>query len=602
MNKKPDTHATSDMKYSKMSVDNTAVVKRLRKMEKKTWRHAHLFVFEKFSKLREVRLYIGLWMVIVVSVLAASYLQLSLTASHISTTTQAQGGAYAEGVVGVVETVNPLYATTAPELSASKLLFSTLYTYDAKNGMRADLAESTTVDESGTIYTVKIRPNVQWHDGEPLTARDVAFTVELMKNKDVRSPYRTNWTSIDVEVLDDQTLSFSLPAKYASFQHALTFSVVPKHLLESIEPSLIRESTFSYAPVGSGPFAFKNIQLSEKEGEGKIVNMTAYDDYYGGRPYLNRFELRAYDTMNALEAAFIAGKLNGAADVMFEDATFESESKKAIKSTINNGVYALFNTDNQVLKDDKVRKALQKGIDIERLRSAVGKDTTPLDLPYIAGQVPKSPQREAIDRTGALVLLDEAGWKLTKDEKIRKNKDNNKLELAVSVVKGGAIERAANNLATQLGEMGVAVSVNVIDTSAPGVNFISDTLQGRNFDILVYELVIGGDPDVFAYWHSSQNTLAGYNFTGYSSSLADAALMSARDRLEYDLRSAKYAAFAKQWLKDAPAIGLYQAKMVYAVAGDASIFAEGGSYVSPSDRYDNVVNWSVVERSVYKTP
>src|SRR5690606_16960206 len=141
-----------------------------------------------------------------------------------------KGGTYAEAVTGQIDTLNPLYASTEAEVSVSRLLFSSLYTFDTAGKLSESLAQSMDVDESGKIYTVKIRSDVIWHDGRELTAKDVAFTINLIKKPATMSPLRINWQDVEVRVIDDTTVEFRLPALYAAFPHALTFAVLPSHI------------------------------------------------------------------------------------------------------------------------------------------------------------------------------------------------------------------------------------------------------------------------------------------------------------------------------------------------------------------------------------
>ena len=150
--------------------------------------------------------------------------------------------------------------------------------------------------------------------------------------------------------------------------------------------------------------------------------------------------------------------------------------------------------------------------------------------------------------------------------------------------------------------MGKVVSTNVVDPQDPSVNFVQNVLQARNYDVLLYELVIGADPDVYAYWHSSQIGASGYNFANYANVAADAALASARSRLEPELRNAKYKSFASDWIEDAPAVGLYQSVVNYVSNVHVHSIDPSARLVSSSDRFANVLYWSVNERQVYKTP
>src|SRR5690606_39578415 len=151
-------------------------------------------------------------------------------------------------------TLNPLYASSSAERSAARLMFSSLYNYDAMGGLRGDLAQSMTIENDATTYFVNLKKGLKWHDGRPLTERDVMFTVNLIKDTGTRSYLSPVWQGIDVEAVDDTTVKFDLPATIAAFPHALTFPVVPRHILADAPAANLRENSFGNAPVGSGPF------------------------------------------------------------------------------------------------------------------------------------------------------------------------------------------------------------------------------------------------------------------------------------------------------------------------------------------------------------
>jgi peptide/nickel transport system substrate-binding protein len=142
----------------------------------------------------------------------------------------------------------------------------------------------------------------------------------------------------------------------------------------------------------------------------------------------------------------------------------------------------------------------------------------------------------------------------------------------------------------------------VIDTNDASTNFVQGILQARNYDVLLYELSIGADPDVYAYWHSSQIGMSGYNFSNYANKTADDALASARSRIEPELRNVKYKSFARQWLDDVPAIGLYQPVAEYVSNKNVRANNPAATLIFSYDRYANILDWSVNQKSVYKTP
>jgi peptide/nickel transport system substrate-binding protein len=231
----------------------------------------------------------------------------------------------------------------------------------------------------------------------------------------------------------------------------------------------------------------------------------------------------------------------------------------------------------------------------------VASKTLELDLPFTNGQlkgdVPKAP---AFNRVEAEKLLDAQGWILGKGN-IRK-KDGRELRLSVVAIKNTEFERVLEKLAGSWRSIGITVDTKLIDSSDATQSEVQSVLQTRNYDVLLYQLDIGADPDVYAYWHSTQSTSQGLNFANYANSISDDALSSARTRVEPELRNAKYITFAKQWILDVPAIGLYQPTAQYVSSNMVTSFDASNTFVSSIDRYSDVLDWSVGTRNVYKTP
>jgi peptide/nickel transport system substrate-binding protein len=307
-------------RFHKLSFDRKQLSKQALRAEALTKRHAHKFVLQRLRALRDARQYIATWILIVTVLIAAVAVQMTWHQSKYITQAAINGGTYAEATEGPIDTLNPLYATTSAELSANRLLFSQLFDYDNTGHLRSDAAKSITLDEMQKIYTVTLRNDILWHDGTKMTADDVVFTVQSMKNPEVRSVMRNNWKDVTVKKADELTVQFVLPAPYATFPHALTFSILPQHLLSSIQPGALRESAYSVAPVGSGPFKMRLLQtVPNTKDSQKIVHMTAWDKYYRGAPKLSRFELHAYDQQESLAHALSSGDVNAAAGLLFSD-------------------------------------------------------------------------------------------------------------------------------------------------------------------------------------------------------------------------------------------------------------------------------------------
>ena len=169
-------------------------------------------------------------------------------------------------------------------------------------------------------------------------------------------------------------------------------------------------------------------------------------------------------------------------------------------------------------------------------------------------------------------------------------------------MKGSEFESVLEILSNQWRAVGVDVETKVVDLSDITQNVVQNILQPRNYDVLIYQLDIGADPDVYAYWDSTQMTSNGLNYSNYSNIISDDALTSARSRVEPDIRNAKYITFVKQWINDVPAIGLYQSTIQYVYSVNVHAFNKSNVLVSPVDRYSDILRWSVGDKTVYKTP
>lgn len=588
--------------FDKLHFDRKKFSSNVKRASGATNRHAHRYILSRFESVRNARRQIVTWLAILGALIVLVVVQFYLFSGNFFTTSSDGGETYVEGSLGPIDTLNPLYASTPAENTASQLLFSSLYTIDSTGNLGTDVAKNMKISSDTKKYTVTLRDDVYWHDGKKMDVDDVIFTIKLIKDPQARSFLRVNWRDVLVKKVDDRKVEFSLPNIYAAFPHALTFPILPEHLLKNANPGQLRENAFSRSPVGSGPFIFKLLQSSDAIHKQKSIHMTANNKYYLGKPKLDRFEIYAYDKPADIKRGLRIMETSGAQLNSISDALeFESPNYKTVIKPVNSGVYLMLNNKNPVLADKKVRRALQLATNTGEIRKDIDSHIQPLDLPFIDGQLTGDniPQAPKTDIKEASKLLDKAGWKMSGT--VRK-KDDQPLTLALTSIKNTQSDKVVDIVRQQWEKIGVDVKLNIIDTTKPDANFFQNVLQPRAYDVLLYELQIGADPDVYAYWHSSQVGSSGYNFANYTSSTADAALISARSRVEPELRNAKYKAFATKWVEEAPAIGLYQQVMIYVTNKHARTIVDDQVLSVESDRLSNVLYWTVDRAMVYKTP
>jgi len=575
---------------------------RARKIEGATVRHAHRFIISRWTNLRDVRRHALGWLVLAGLLVIASCLQLYWIQSAHSSRQPIEGGTYAEGVIGRLDTLNPIYTSTQSERSASHLIFSSLFRYDASNNLEGDLGETWKQSADGKIYTVQLRKDAKWHDGKAVTADDVVFTLGLIKNPQTRSYLYRTWQDVRVRAISNYELEFTLPSAYAPFPHALTFGILPKHILAKVSPVRLREHPFNRDPVGSGPFVFRSIQIINPDTDRVVLQAERNEAYYHGAVKLDRFQLHTYKNHDDLRQGFLSREINAANEVTSADIrTITSQLSNTVVSDapLYNGVYAFFRTDRPILDNVAVRKALVKATNRTSLRNSLSGYASTLEGPLLPEQVKgiEDFKQAGFDVNVAGAELVAAGWTLKNGSTIRE-KDGQKLQLSVVAPRSGDFPELLEELARQWRKAGVDVKTQVVQTNT----FEQNILTSRAYDVLLYELALGADPDVFAYWHSSQASVRGYNLSNYKSGVADDALLSARGRSETDLRSAKYRGFVKQWLDDAPAVALYQPHLRYVTTDNTDAINRSQPVIDTLGRYHALDTWTVLQGEQFKTP
>jgi peptide/nickel transport system substrate-binding protein len=572
-------------------------------------RHLHKFLIQRWDNLRLARREVVGWLLLVAILVTIGCLQTVLYTRGQETIAAVDGGTYAEGVVDKIATINPLYITTDGERAASSLVYSGLLRLDETGHLRPELATSYSVSEDGQTYSVKLRDNVRWSDGQEFTADDVVATVKLMKNPTVGSVLQSSWKNIEVKRVSDSEVAFVLNNALSSFPFALDFGILPEHVVRDVKPADIR-GTFANDPaelVGTGAFVFRS---EEALGESRtVLRLTANERYFRGVPRIKTLTIQTYASSQDLLDGFQAKEVNVAAGLDTEEANvaLDLSNTTLIQTPLGDGVFAMLNNSGEITSDPAVRAALRLGIDRAAVRSAVIpksdndmklKAVEPLEtplMPGLVGGVDKLKQ-PAYDPKAAAEKLDAAGWKL--NNKGKRVKDDQPLALSVVTVKGADYEPAAKNLAEQWRKLGIEVDLIAANPSDVQQNYFIP----RAYDVSIYQLHVGADPDVFAYWASSQATARGLNFANYHSALADLILSNARAQQNSTKRAARYVDFVEQWLDDAPAIVLYQPMYYYLTNASVRGLSSDTLLMDEAARFVEVRDFTVNLGTVKATP
>lgn len=558
-------------------------------------------IFRRLGNLFEVRRFLISWLLLIILLIGGVIYQTRALGRYYQEQRPVPGGVYIEGIVGTFTDANPLYATGSVDGAVAKLVFSGLFKFDEKNELVGDLAERFEVDERGSLYTVKLRPDLTWHDGHPLTAEDVEFTYKTIQSPDAKSPLRNSWQGVGVKVIDPLTIEFSLPNALSAFPYSMTNGIVPKHLLHGIPHTRLRSIAFNTAkPIGSGPFKWDAVEVkgSDVLQREQHISLVPNESYHGGKPKLSRFIIRTFPDEKRLIESLDKQELTGAAGL---NAVPES-SKQNVESEeynipLTSANMVFFKTTQEPLNDPSVRRALVLAADTNEIIKNLGYPVIPVNSPLLKSHLgyARDLVQQATNVDAANATLDAAGW-LKGEEGIR-FKNGKPLTFRLFSESSGEFAYITQVLQRQWRAVGIDAQVFLEPADE-----LQTTITFHNYDALLYGISLGNDPDVFAYWHSSQADIRSpnrLNLSEYKSVQADRALEAGRTRAEAALRTLKYRPFLEAWRADAPALSLYQPRFLYVTR--TKIFGfEPTSFNTSSDRFSNVHNWMIREARVKK--
>lgn len=576
------------------------------KISKHITKHVQRFILERWDHIKLARGSVIGWMIIMLVLIGAGLAQILWYDSQTTTIARSAGGTYAEGAVDRLTTISPLYASTDTEKALSQLVYPGLLKYDETGHLQGDLAATWSHDTTGLIWTVRLKPNLKWSDGKSLTADDVAYTVALMKKKDISQILANSWKTITAEAKQPDEVEFRLENPYMSFPTALTFGVVPKHILNK-KTHVEINSLFSAntAVPGSGPFTLSNVETSGTNGSQSIWHFVPNKQYYGKPSKLDEITIRTYNDQSSLASGLKRGEVNAISNVSIDRLKqFDDNQYKTIQLRTADGVYALFNNDSAIMTAS-VRNALRLATNRVKLRQDITEGNrslstpTPLESPIATGVYQSIDQLKQPEYNQQLAAqtLDQAGWQLMPGSSLRQH-DGKTLDINIVTIKDTNYSSIARQIATQWQQIGVNAKVFEISPAEAQQNY----LIPRNYDVLIYQMHLGSDPDVFAYWSLTQTGEAGLNFANYTSRRAEIALSAGRTNPNQQVREARYLAFVEQWLRDNPAIALYQPSYYYVTTKNVNSWRNNSTLSDATDRFYGADDWTVNAATVRNTP
>jgi peptide/nickel transport system substrate-binding protein len=517
------------------------------------------------------------------------------------------GGVYTEGLVGAVGRLNPVFESLNPaDRDLNNLLYSSLIRHDSRGIPQPDLAESWGVSQDGKVYNFTIRPEVVWHDGEPVTSDDILFTVEMLRDPDSPLPedLRALWDQVEINRLDEKNLQFILPEPFAPFLDYLTFKILPAHLVGHLTAAEMVDAEFNLEPVGSGPYAFDHFLTEEGAITGVVLK--AFDDYFPRRPYIDQLVFRYYPDSGGALDAYQAGDAMGLS-LVNPDALPEALDQSGLNlysGRIGDFGLIFLNLDSSeapFFQDVAVREALIRGLNrqkiIDRLMDGQAVLANGPVLPgtwaYYDGlePIPYEPEK-------AISLLRAAGYTIPDSGGAVRQKDGEALEFELLHPDDPLYTAVAAEIQEDWSRLGVGVTT----VPVPLGELVEDRLSGGNYQAALMELDAGRfpDPDPYPLWHEAQID-EGQNYSRWENRTASEYLEQARVINDLNERARLYRNFQVLFNRELPALPLFYKVYTYGVDEQVQGIRFGPVFTT-GDRFQNILDWFLLARRAAETP
>ncbi|MFZ6015277.1 MAG: ABC transporter substrate-binding protein [Patescibacteria group bacterium] len=512
------------------------------------------------------------------------------------------GGTYTEALIGEPHALNPVDApANQTDLDLCSLIYSGLF---KQKGMELlpDLAESYSWSEDFKTLTVKIRQDANFHNGAPVTADDVQYTIEAIQDPVRKSLLSPLFKGVKAAVIDGKTIQFNLDQSDITFLNSLTVGVLPASLWINIPPQNARLANLSLKPIGSGPYKVKSF-TKDNHGIIRSYALERSDDYYGIKPHIKTINFQFYPDLQPAEEALKSDLVDGLAFLMPADTQrFNSAARwHTIDLKTPQQTIAFFNVKDKTLEDLRVRQALIMAVNRQDVVAALFNRAEIADTPFPFVQ---SASGTITDLEGARDLLQKSGWVLPSNDNVRifqkaedrkdgqipeSNASSTKLTLTILVPEQTDLVNMAEVLKRQWSLLGAQIEIQSMD--AAGV--LKKSTRDRDAQIILWNVLLGPDQNLFPIWWSGQANDRGTNFSGISETKIDDLINQSKSATSTDGLTAVRNELSSAIMEKAPAAFLVRPHFSYIISTRIKGMPESIEIAKPSDRFNDIQTWYI---------
>lgn len=534
------------------------------------------------------------------------------------------GGTITEGIIGAPTLVNPVIALSDADKDLTSLVYSGLMRKTPEGKFIPDLAESFTMSPDGASYTFTIKKDAKFHNNQNVTADDVIFTIEKIKDPLIKSPRRLGWDGVNVSKKDDYTVVFTLAQPYISFLDNTTIGILPSSLWKNVNSNEFNLSVLNIKAIGSGPYKIKSVQKNS-DGISEKYELKRFNDFSLGKPLIKYLNIVSFANEKDLIKALLSGSINQAGGISSENINDIKKGNYKINTATLPRIFGIFfnGNNNKIFNDQAVIKAFNKAVDrqdiINQVLGSYGSVVySPIPEKIISDTSKEKYNNKTIDE--ARLILDKAGWIVGKDGvrvkggstvKTITKKVNGKtvtqdvavkgatstLRLSFSLTTGDTpeLKRTTLLIKEQLEKIGAEVDISKIYETGQ----LNQLIRARNYEALFFGQIVNHESDLYSFWHSSQKTDPGLNIAMYNNKKVDTILESIQKTLKSEDRESKYEDLAKEFKNNIPAILIYSPEYLYITSSRLNNISLLNITI-PSDRFSSVYRWSTDTDKVWK--
>ncbi len=513
-------------------------------------------------------------------------------------TVPSQGGTITEAVIGAPQLVNPIYAPLNDvDRDLCALLYSGLFRMDESLEPQPDLVQSYRWSEDGKSLEVVLRHDARFHDGVPVTADDVLFTYQTVLNPSWRSPMAATFKDIQQVVrVDDATVQFHLEQPNPNLLADLSMGILPAHIWQDTPGSTAALAEANLKPIGSGPYQLDSFK---RDSKGNLLNfqLTRFPGYYGQAPYIDGWQFRFYPDRAQAQAALQSNQAEAVAFVPWKDVEeLKHGNVQTATLELPQETVAFLNVKDTLLKDVRLRQALNMAIDQRELQDLIGTHANVVSSPF---PFLEATTTQAGDLDGARALLNTLGWRLPSGGSVRVFEgtstspsvpkpatSSTELLLTIDLPNQADLVNVAELLKRRWSLIGARVEIRV----SPANELLRRAVTKRDYQVLVWNVLLPPTQDISPFWKSAYTTNQGLNLSNLADRDTDKALESIQAATNTQALESARATLSAAIIKQTPALFLLRPAYAYMLSQDVK-GVQAMRLSRPSDRLLQARNW-----------